>query len=214
MYIAYIYAFQFLKSYEVALFTIFTPIFITFYNDLIKKKFHAKFLIVAVAAVLGAGIVIFKDLSSENIWLGFILMQISNICFAVGQVWYSNVMNGKKEYDNKSIFALLYLGAVIVAFISTMFSVNIGDIQITGEQAITLVYLGAVSSGLAFFLWNVGATKVNKGTLAIFNNLKIPAAILVSVLIFGESGDITRLIIGGGIILTALFLNESKTVKS
>ena len=50
-----------------------------------------------------------------------------------------------------------------------------------------------VASGLGFFLWNVGATRVGSGTLAVMNNAKIPLAVACSLLIFGEQADPLRL---------------------
>ena len=41
MYITYIASFRFLKAYEVALFTIFTPIYVTLFNDLFARRFKA-----------------------------------------------------------------------------------------------------------------------------------------------------------------------------
>ncbi|MFZ6018697.1 MAG: EamA family transporter, partial [Chloroflexota bacterium] len=54
----------------------------------------------------------------------------------------------------------------------------------------------------------VGARKVNAGTLAIFNDLKIPLAVAISLAFFGEQADLPRLLIGGAVVLAALALNE------
>jgi len=209
MYISYIFAYQFLKAYEIALFTIFTPIYVTIFNDLIRKRFNKLLLILSIVAVLGAAIIIYKNVNSENFLMGFLLVQISNLCFAFGQVLYSKVMNKMNNIGHSAIFGLLYFGAVIVTLISSLFTADFVNITISTEQLFTLIYLGVVSSGIAFYLWNIGATRVNKGTLAIFNNLKIPLAVAVSIVFFGEAGEPFKLMIGGVIILTALFFNES-----
>ncbi|MFC2082307.1 EamA family transporter [Bacteroidota bacterium] len=208
MYLTYIYSYQYLQSYEIALFTVFTPIFVTFTNDLINKKVNKIFLLSAVIAVAGAGIILYKNLDSENFIAGFLLIQISNICFAAGQIFYSKIKSGISEISNHSIFGLLYLGAVMVTFITGIFSIDFDRTSLSNDQFWTLIYLGIVSSGIAFYLWNVGATKVNAGVLAIFNNLKIPLAMSVSIFIFGESGDIFNLAIGAIIILSALLINQ------
>ena len=57
-------------------------------------------------------------------------------------------------------------------------------------------------------MWNYGARRTNMGTLAVFNNLKIPLAITVSLLFFGEQGDLPRLITGGIILLGLIIYNE------
>jgi drug/metabolite transporter (DMT)-like permease len=66
-------------------------------------------------------------------------------------------------------------------------------------QWATIAYLGAVASGAGFFLWNVGAARVNAGALAAFNNAKIPLGIACSILVFGETADLARLFAGGAL---------------
>jgi len=53
-----------------------------------------------------------------------------------------------------------------------------------------------------------GARKVNTGTLAIFNDLKIPLAVAVSLIFFGEKANVWNLIFGGVLVIGALWLNE------
>ncbi|MEI8640800.1 hypothetical protein P4S68_05600 [Pseudoalteromonas sp. Hal099] len=71
-----------------------------------------------------------------------------------------------------------------------------------------LIYLGIVASGLGYFMWNKGATLVNVGSLAVMNNLLIPAGIVVNVLIWNRDADILRLSVGAGIMLAALLINH------
>ena len=65
--------------------------------------------------------------------------------------------------------------------------------HLNGGQVLVLLYLGLLASGVGFFLWNVGATRVSAGTLAVFNNVKIPLAVVVSLLFFAEQTDWLRL---------------------
>jgi len=58
-----------------------------------------------------------------------------------------------------------------------------------------------------FFLWNSGATRVNVGALAAFNNLKIPLAVACSLIFFGEEANALKLGVGGALVLGALLLN-------
>ena len=73
-----------------------------------------------------------------------------------------------------------------------------------------ILLLWIVASGLGFFLWNYGATLTTAGNLAVMNNLKIPLAVAVSLLFFEDvsSSQLLRLILGGGIIVGAVYLNE------
>jgi len=60
---------------------------------------------------------------------------------------------------------------------------------------------------VGFFLFNAGARRTDVGTLAIFNNAKIPLAILASALVFHDRVDWVRLAAGGLVIAAALGLN-------
>jgi drug/metabolite transporter (DMT)-like permease len=61
---------------------------------------------------------------------------------------------------------------------------------------------------LGFFFWNKGAVKVNSGSLAVFNNLKIPFGILIAIILFSEKVNFISFIVGGLIITFALSINE------
>jgi len=146
----------------------------------------------------------------SDILSGFLIVQISNLGFAWGQVYYREVMNQipSGKYDNLRVFGLLYLGGFLTSAVSAGIFTPWQSFQISGQQIMVLIYLGAIASGLSFFLWNVGARKVNAGSLAIFNDLKIPLAIIVSIIFFKEQANWLNLIVGGGIAVLALLVNE------
>ncbi|MEZ4765023.1 MAG: DMT family transporter [Calditrichia bacterium] len=214
MYLAYIYSFQHLKAYEVALFTIFTPIYVTLLNDVFRQKFNGFHLLMAALAVFGTGVIVFHEFARGGFWLGFWVVQLSNICFAFGQIYYRELMQRHRNLKDREIFGLLYLGAVLLTGFSSIVSADL--------TAISLVYPNPVSlpsrnfaSGVCF-LWNFGARQVNAGSLAVANNLKCRWAWRSALLVFGESADVPRLLIGGGIILAALLVtkNGSRFAKS
>jgi drug/metabolite transporter (DMT)-like permease len=208
MYIAYIAAFKTLQAYEVVLFTIFTPIYVTLLDDAIHKKFNPLYLLTATLAVLGTWVIKGGAVQSPGFLSGFLLVQVSNLCFAFGQVYYRRVMAENPDLKDSEVFGVLYFGAVLVTLAATVIFVPLSTISLTAKQIWTLIYLGAVASGVCFFLWNIGARKVNLGALAIFNDLKIPLAVAVSLLVFGEKTNLSTLLIGGGIIIASLILNE------
>lgn len=207
MYIAYLYAFQYLQAYEVALFTVFTPVFVTLIHDLYQKRLNQISLAAAVLAIAGTWLVKGGTALQPEFLTGFFVVQVSNICFAFGQIYYRNVLAGQTVKD-QHIFALPYFGGFLAAGLSAALFTDWGALSVSGDQWLTLLFLGAISSGLCFFLWNVGARKVNAGTLAIFNDLKIPLAVVVSLLFFGEQANLIHLILGGSVVLAALLLNE------
>jgi len=213
MYVTYIFAFQFLKAYEVVIFTVFTPIYVVIINDIFKKKIHVKLYITALLALIGSGIVVWQEITSVNLFFGFLLMQISNFAFAFGQVYYKKVMINKPNLKDQHIFAILYFGGFVAALVFSIFTTNYSLITLTNNEIISLLYLGIIASGVGFFLWNYGAKITNIGTLAVFNNLKIPLGVLVSVLFFSEIVNIWNLLIGGLLVSIALLINEYEITK-
>jgi len=210
MYVAYMQAFQHLQAYEVALFTVFTPIYVTIINDLFVKRLCPISLSAVILAVAGGIVIKYQELGSPELLRGFLLMQGANLCFAFGQIFYRRTMAGlPNKPADLQIFGLLYLGAALTAALSTI-GTDWSAFELTSGQAGSLLYLGVVASGLGFFLWNIGARRVSAGALAVFNNLKIPLGILVSVLVFGETTDWLRLLIGGILMAAALVINAHK----
>ena len=208
MYLAYNAAFQFLKAYEVALFTIFTPIYVALINDLIERKLHRFTLFAVFLATIGTAVVRWNQIPNTTL-LGFMLVQISNLGFAFGLVFYRKAMSRQPGLKNQHVFGLLYLGGTLLSGLFTLGSILNGTtIQLTLSSSITLLYLGAIASGLGFFLWNVGSRQVSIGAMAIFNDLKVPLAIVVSLLFFGENANLVNLVAGGMLVLAGLILNE------
>jgi drug/metabolite transporter (DMT)-like permease len=208
MYCSYIYSFQFLKAYQVALFTIFTPLYVTLIHDLFKRRINLLFLLTVFLAIAGTAVIVYRQVTWSDFQAGFALMQVSNISFAFGQVYYRKLLKAHGEIQDVRIFALLFLGAVMFTGFFAGWTTEWAALVVTPKQVWTLLYLGVLASGVCFFLWNFGAKKVDAGALAILNNLKIPLAVACSALFFHEAVNIPRLLVGGGIIVGALWLNE------
>ncbi len=208
MYIFYNISFQYLKAYEVALFTIFTPIYVTLVNDLDARKFIPFRWITSILAIIGTAIIVQLGFHRPGLLAGFLILQISNLSFASGQVYYRKWMKVSPGLKDHQVFAILYFGGALLTILLSVLMVPLNQISISTVQFWTLLYLGAIASGLSFFLWNFGARRTNIGTLAIFNDLKIPLSITVSLLVFGEQTSLGNLIFGGVIILASLLINE------
>ena len=211
MYSFYYHSFLFLSVPEVLLFTVMTPLYITLLNDAFNKHFNPRFFAVALIAVLGAVAIRWESLNSHFI-IGLLLVQGANISFATGQVTYKRLM-ATNQLDDKTVFGWFFIGALVVASACYALFGNTNKLPSTPTQWGILIYLGIVASGLGYFLWNKGATKVNVGALAVMNNVLIPAGIIVNVLIWNKNADIMRLSMGGAIMLAALVINQIGTNK-
>ena len=207
MYVFYIQSFRFLAAHQVALFTIFTPLYVAAANDLLEKRFLPRHFWTALLAVAWTAVIVYSGLGTAGLLAGFVLVQASNLCFALGQILYRRLLAGK-EWRDRDGFAWLFLGGTFAAALAMLLVSGPPGLDLNWSQVLVLLYLGLLASGVGFFLWNVGAGRVSSGLLAVFNNVKIPLAIAVSLLFFREQTDIFRLALGGAAIILALFLNS------
>ncbi len=212
MYVFYIQSFRFLAAHQVALFTIFTPLYVAAFDDALERRFRPLHLWTALLAVAGTAVIVYSGWRRAGFLSGFLLVQASNVCFAVGQICYRRLPVSGRKWRDRDVVAWLYLGGAVAAALAMIASPGALDLSLDTGPLLILLYLGLLASGVGFFLWNIGASRVSVGVLAVANNLKVPLAVLVSLFFFREHADLTRLAIGGGAILLALHLNTgSKT---
>ncbi|MDE1233063.1 carboxylate/amino acid/amine transporter [Vibrio aestuarianus] len=209
MYCFYYQSFLLLSVPEVLLFTVFTPIYVTLIYDLLKGHFSPWYLVTAAIAVVGAVFIKFAGIN-DNFLTGFFVVQGANLCFAIGQVAYKDVMEKQPvTLSQHTVFGYFYLGALVVASTAFLLFGNSDKLPTTSLQWGILVYLGLIASGLGYFAWNKGACLVNAGALAIMNNALVPAGLVVNIMIWNRDVDLMRLGIGGSIILLSLWVNET-----
>ena len=108
MYVCYIKSYQYLKAYEVALFTIFTPFYISFFNDILQRSFTPKNFVAAFFAILGGLVVAYKGEDMDIKWQGIVLLQGANISFAIGQLLYAKVDFIPKTAKDSSFFSFIF----------------------------------------------------------------------------------------------------------
>ena len=211
MYLAYNESYRSLKSAEVALFTLTTPVLVTLLADGLDRKLHPRGLLAAALAVLGGGCLVFRSSAVDGALLGVLLVQLANVAFALGQVLYRRERALSSAVKDAHVFGLLYLGGFAVALAASLMRTDFGHLAVTATQATILLFLGVVASGLGFFFWNLGATKVSAGTLGAMNNAKVPLAVAVSLLVFGEQVELPRSLAGGALLALAVWVAERKS---
>jgi len=209
MYISYMSAFNFAPAYIVALFSSFTPLWIaimgSFLNPIsLKRLFLAGVLATTGAVLIRSG----QDLEAKNLWIAFGLMQISNISFGGGQLAYRSWKRCHPDYRERDSFAWLYLGGFFLSGIFALFRIlPQGEFPtIDLLQWGVILYLGLIASGLGFFLWNYGASRVSTATLAAANNLLVPLAILIALLFSKNQPNWALFLPGSACIALALFI--------
>ncbi len=196
MYVLYIQSYEYLPAYLIATFTITTPIFVGLSSQfLINGSFSSKGVFAVILVLIGSLMMRFNIVNPIDYWIGFLLIQCANICFAIGQVMFKKWHSNNSSMDIIHNFSQMFLGAVLITsifFISNSFNTQL----LTTSNLLALLFLGLVSTGFGFLAWNIGATKVSNEKLALMNNAVIPIAILNSYLIFGESISFSLLLPG------------------
>jgi len=152
MYMAYIFAFKFLQAYEVAMFTVLTPIYVVLISDLKKRKFEKFNILAAVVAVVGAVIAVYSSFSTDDRFLkdivfGFLVLQIANLAFAFGQIEYKSIMK-KEQSTDLDVCAALFFGATLITIPFVVLNPEFSTTNISMQQMGILLWLGIIPSCL------------------------------------------------------------------
>jgi len=200
-------AYLYLTVSEFLLFTVLTPLYITLIYDILRRqRLRWSYMLSALLAVLGAAIIRYDRLS-EHFWTGLLLVQLANLTFAIGMVGYKRLME-IRPMPQRGAFSWFYLGAFLVAAVAWLLLGNSKQLPTTPLQWGVLVWLGVVASGLGFFMWNYGATRVDAGTLGIMNNMHVPAGLLVNLAIWQQRPHWPSFLAGGAIIVGSLWVHR------
>ena len=186
MYIFYIESYQYLPAYLIATFTITTPIYIVLASKYLNgNSLNRNGIYAILLVIIGSYLMRFNSLNLKDYMLGFVLIQCANIFFATGQILFKKWNDKNKDKDIVHNFSQLFFGATLITSIFYFLGSSESAI-LTQSNLFSLLFLGIISSGIGFLMWNIGATKVSAEKLAIMNNAVIPIAIFNSYLIFGE----------------------------
>ncbi|WP_193133123.1 carboxylate/amino acid/amine transporter [Klebsiella grimontii] len=207
MYMLSFQAYLYLTVSELLLFTVLTPLYITLIYDLMSRRpLRWGYACSALLAVIGAGIIRY-DQVTNHFWTGLILVQLSNISFAIGMVGYKRLME-TRPMPQHNAFAWFYVGAFLVAVVAWSMLGNAQKMPETSLQWGILLFLGVAASGIGYFMWNYGATQVDAGTLGIMNNMHVPAGLLVNLTIWQTQPRWPSFIIGALVILASLWVHR------
>ena len=201
-------SFNVLTVPEVLLFTVLTPIYVTLLDDGLAKRFNPWGLFAALVAVTGGIIIRFKNIEGEYL-IGFLLLQIANATFAAGQVLCRHLL---KRYPTEQpmhrFFCHFSLGALVLTIPSFLLFGDTGRLPQTITQWGVLVWMGLFATALGMFWWIKGSIQVDAGTLAVMNELHVPAGLLVNLLIWNHDANLPKLALGGAVIIASLWINR------
>ena len=160
------------------------------------------------------GWVVTKGLSQNWFWWSMVPITMLGVFF-FAPLW----KRANPQVPDRSVFTLLSLGGVFSVGCFSLVLTDFQAVELSTDHCKAILYLGCVASGLGFFLWNKGASVSNPGTLAAFNNAVVPLAVLFSLFIFGEADNLdteslVRLIVGAGLIGTAVLLGQRSKIEA
>lgn len=193
---------------EVLLFTVLTPIYVTLIDDSLARRFNPWALVAALVAVGGGIIIRFEKIEGEYL-TGFLLLQLANATFAAGQVLCRQLLaRYPTDQPLYRFFGHFFLGALLLTIPSFLLFGDAGRLPQTSMQWGVLVYMGLFATALGMYWWVKGSTLVDAGTLAIMNELHVPAGLIVNVLIWNRDANLVTLAAGGSVILFSLWVNR------
>ncbi|MBK8166833.1 MAG: EamA family transporter [bacterium] len=203
MYVLYVASFRWLAAWQVALLTVFTPLYVVLLARLPAGPVRWRAAAAALLAVGGAGLLTWRAGPDRAGWQGVLLLQVSNLCFAAGQLRYA-AFRGRCGVGDAALLAWMYAGAAAATVLALPVAGLVsGTGQLAGwtpRAALVVLYLGVLPTAAGFHLWNRGAARTQPVFLGAANNLKVPLAVLVSWLVFGERTP------GGGALAGAVML--------
>ena len=204
MYILYLNAFSYTSVQRILLFTITTPFYVTMISQIINKEIKLFAFFITLLSILGALIIRMTDFDTSD-FIGLILVQLANLCFASGQVLYKAMKADSKISTNVyTDFSFFFIGASLITFIGLIVSPVSYTYPNTISQWFLVLWLGVGASGIGYYFWNYGATKVNVETLATMNNLVIPLGLFIEIIFFSGSYDFETFVIGTVIIISSI----------
>lgn len=201
-------SFSVLSVPEVLLFTVLTPIYVTLLDDGLAKRFNPWSLLAVLVAVGGGIIIRFEKIEGEYL-IGFLLLQLANATFAAGQVLCRQLLaRYPTDQPLHRFFGHFFLGALVLAGPSFLLFGDASRMPHTAMQWGVLAWMGLFATALGMYWWVKGSTRVDAGTLAIMNELHVPAGLLVNLLIWNHNANLPKLALGGSVILASLWLNR------
>jgi drug/metabolite transporter (DMT)-like permease len=204
MYLLYLNSFNYASVQKILLFTVTTPFYVSMISQMLNREFKLFTFFIVFVSVIGGLIIRMTSFNVADL-TALLLVQLANICFASGQILYRELKKNDKHSINVfTDFAFFFIGASTITFLGLAISPYSYSSPESLEQWLLILWLGMGASGIGYYMWNYGSTKVKVETLATMNNLVIPLGLVVDIIFFGGRYDFQALLIGTLIIFSSI----------
>lgn len=178
------------------------PVFVLLASPfLLGEKFTLRKLLCALAAVLG--VVLVSGVGEAGSLRGILLGLGAAVLYAT-VVLMNKTFSGVSTED-RTMLQLFSAGAVLVPY--TLLAENPTGVALGGTSIIMLLVVGAVHTGLAYWLYFGALKALPAQTAALYSYIDPIVAILLSALLLGEA--LTPLgILGAVLVLGATLISE------
>ncbi|RKD22364.1 Permease of the drug/metabolite transporter (DMT) superfamily [Caminicella sporogenes DSM 14501] len=168
------------------------PVVVTVFAAIFLKEYPSKIQIIFVGlSVVGTiFIIIMKSSEIGSNISGIIVLLMAVLCASI-----FNILSRKYSAEFKPVeitFAMMWIGAIAFNFIAVLEHLLKGEITRYFEPLLnykvlsSILYLGILSSVIAFFLVNYTLSKLEASRSAVFANLSSVVSIIAGVLIRHE----------------------------
>ncbi|MBC7959614.1 MAG: EamA family transporter [Vallitaleaceae bacterium] len=164
-------------------------------------------ILFVILSVIGAVVININSLSTGNL-LGTIFLLIAVLAAAVYSILSRNLSNEFSAVE--MTYLMMGFGAVTFNAISSILHMKSGEIgnyfePFTHPSAlIGLLYLGILSSIVAFFLLNYTLSKVEASKTAVFANFTTVVSVIAGILLLREHLMVSQ-VVGGVMILIGVY---------
>src|SRR5699024_2509175 len=171
---------------------------------ILKEKLDKVKIFSVVIAILGGVMIVGLKMSGTNVILGVLLLVLDSIAWALMSVLVKKV----KTYSSlqitimSTVVAVVALTPFILSDMSSLTSINFLDPKVIWS----LLYIGAVSTAVAYVMWNRGLQIVSAGSSGLFYLIQ-PIVVYFLVLLLLVEQISAGLIIVSAMILLSVWIS-------
>lgn len=181
------------------------PAFMIIFGWLIlKEKLDKVKIFSVIIAILGVVMIVGLKMSGTNVILGVLLLVLDSIAWALMSVLVKKV----KTYSSlqitimSTVVAVVALTPFILSDLQSLTSINFVDPKVI----LSLLYIGAVSTAVAYVMWNRGLQIVSAGSSGLFYLIQPIVGSFLGWLLLGEQISV-GFVIGSAMILASVWIS-------